>query len=155
MLVSGNWSVPYLLDIRYFEKPVLGYWINCIAQWLFGESHFAVRIVVVTSTLLTGWLIYKAAMVVWRNSALAFNAMTVFLSSFLVLAIGTYNILDPIVTLFVTAAMYSFLVALSTPNKTGKIIAYMGIGFFCALGFLTKGFIAVVFTCISFFSHGN
>ncbi|MCL8623948.1 phospholipid carrier-dependent glycosyltransferase [Proteus mirabilis] len=92
MLVSGNWSVPYLLDIRYFEKPVLGYWINCIAQWLFGESHFAVRIVVVTSTLLTGWLIYKAAMVVWRNSALAFNAMTVFLSSFLVLAIGTYNI---------------------------------------------------------------
>lgn len=150
MLVSGNWSVPYLLDIRYFEKPVLGYWINCIAQWLFGESHFAVRIVVVTSTLLTGWLIYKAAMVVWRNSALAFNAMTVFLSSFLVLAIGTYNILDPIVTLFVTAAMYSFLVALSTPNKKGKIIAYMGIGFFCALGFLTKGFIAVVLPALVF-----
>ncbi|MGM7478430.1 lipid IV(A) 4-amino-4-deoxy-L-arabinosyltransferase [Proteus mirabilis] len=150
MLVSGNWSVPYLLDIRYFEKPVLGYWINCIAQWLFGESHFAVRIVVVTSTLLTGWLIYKAAMVVWRNSALAFNAMTVFLSSFLVLAIGTYNILDPIVTLFVTAAMYSFLVTLSTPNKTGKIIAYMGIGFFCALGFLTKGFIAVVLPALVF-----
>ncbi|HGD3320382.1 TPA: lipid IV(A) 4-amino-4-deoxy-L-arabinosyltransferase [Proteus mirabilis] len=150
MLVSGNWSVPYLLDIRYFEKPVLGYWINCIAQWLFGESHFAVRIVVVTSTLLTGWLIYKAAMVVWRNSALAFNAMTVFLSSFLVLAIGTYNILDPIVTLFVTAAMYSFLVALSTPNKKGKIITYMGIGFFCALGFLTKGFIAVVLPALVF-----
>ncbi len=64
--------MPYLLDIRYFEKPVLGYWINCIAQWLFGESHFSVRIVVVTSTLLTGWLIYKAAMVVWRNSALCF-----------------------------------------------------------------------------------
>ncbi len=150
MLVSGNWSVPYLLDIRYFEKPVLGYWINCIAQWLFGESHFAVRIVVVTSTLLTGWLIYKATMVVWRNSALAFNAMTVFLSSFLVLAIGTYNILDPIVTLFVTAAMYSFLVALSTPSKKGKIIAYIGIGFFCAFGFLTKGFIAVVLPALVF-----
>ena len=150
MLVSGNWSVPYLLDIRYFEKPVLGYWINCIAQWLFGESHFAVRIVVVTSTLLTGWLIYKASMVVWRNSALAFNAMTVFLSSFLVLAIGTYNILDPIVTLFVTAAMYSFLVSLSTPSKKGKIITYIGIGFFCALGFLTKGFIAVVLPALVF-----
>ncbi|MEY2344753.1 hypothetical protein I3679_014490 [Proteus mirabilis] len=38
-------------------------------------------------------------------------------------------------TLFVTAAMYSFLVALSTPNKKGKIIAYMGIGFFAHLVF--------------------
>ncbi len=70
MLASGNWSVPYMLDIRYFEKPVLGYWLNSIAQWLFGGGNFSVRIVVVTSTLLTGLFVYRAALLVWHNQCL-------------------------------------------------------------------------------------
>lgn len=150
MLASGNWSVPYLLDIRYFEKPVLGYWLNSITQWLFGDGHFSVRVVVVTSTLLTGLFVYKAAMQVWHNRSLAFNALVVFLSSFLVLAIGTYNILDPIVTLFMTAAMYYFLRGLHVKNKKDKIYAHIFVGVFCGLGFLTKGFIAVVLPALVF-----
>lgn len=151
MLVSGNWSVPYLLDVRYFEKPVLGYWLNSIAQWLFGDGHFAVRIVVVSSTLLTGMYIYRAAMLAWNNSNIAFNAVMVFLSAFLVFAIGAYNILDPIVTFFVTASMYYFLLALSANNNKVKVKAYILIGVFCALGFLTKGFIAIVLPALVFF----
>ncbi|MEQ4922905.1 lipid IV(A) 4-amino-4-deoxy-L-arabinosyltransferase [Proteus hauseri] len=150
MLVSGNWSVPYLLDIRYFEKPVLGYWLNSIAQWIFGDGHFAVRIVVVSSTLLTSLFIYRAAILVWNNRNIAFNASMVFLSTFLVFAIGTYNILDPIVTFFVTAAMYYFLLALSANNNKLRIKAYIFVGVFCALGFLTKGFIAVVLPVLVF-----
>lgn len=150
MLTSGNWSVPYLLDIRYFEKPVLGYWLNSIAQWLFGGGHFSVRIVVVTSTLLTGLFVYRAALLVWHNQALAFNALVVFLSSFLVLSIGTYNILDPIVTMFVTVAMYYFLSGLLVTDKKSKIYASFLVGIFCGLGFLTKGFIAVVLPTLVF-----
>ncbi|OAT24981.1 lipid IV(A) 4-amino-4-deoxy-L-arabinosyltransferase [Proteus myxofaciens] len=150
MLMSGNWTVPYLLDVRYFEKPVLGYWINSIAQWLLGEGHFSVRIVVVTSTLLTGYFIYRSVMLVWDNRDIAFNALMVYLSSFLVLAIGSYNILDPIVVLFVTGSMSFFISGLFAKTTKAKIMAYFLVGAFSALGFLTKGFIAVVLPALVF-----
>ena len=38
MLATGEWVAPRLNGIRYFEKPVLGYWAIAISQKVFGDN---------------------------------------------------------------------------------------------------------------------
>ncbi|MFY2980450.1 glycosyltransferase family 39 protein, partial [Klebsiella pneumoniae] len=65
MLLSGNWTSPHFMGIRYFEKPIAGYWMIAIAQAIFGDNLFGVRIVSALSTGLSVWLTYLMASRLW------------------------------------------------------------------------------------------
>jgi hypothetical protein len=41
MLESGDWVTPRLNYVKYFEKPVLHYWLTALSFKLFGENAFA------------------------------------------------------------------------------------------------------------------
>lgn len=119
MLAKGDWVVPHLLGLRYFEKPVAGYWFNNISQWLFGDNNFAVRFASVLSTALTALLVFALAWLMWKNTRRACLAALIFLSMFLVFGVGTYSALDPMIALWLTAAMVSYYLALNA--TTSKI----------------------------------
>ena len=58
MLETGDWVVPHLDGLRYFEKPVLGYWLNAIGIAMFGENAFAIRLPSALAVGLSALLIF-------------------------------------------------------------------------------------------------
>lgn len=149
MLQNGDWGVPHLLGLRYFEKPVAGYWFNNISQWLFGENNFGVRFASVFSTGITALLIFALAMLMWRDRDRAYLSVLIFLSMLLVFSIGTYSVLDPMITLWLTAAMVSYYLSLKANSAKDKLGGYALLGLACGMGFMTKGFLALVVPAIA------
>ena len=142
MIDSSDWIVPRLNGLRYFEKPVLGYWINAGSMMLFGENAFAARL---PSAIAAGisalMLFFLVRRFVGRYSTGVFAA-SIFLTFFEVFGVGTFTVLDSLLSMFITATMVSYFFARMEirPGKKNGFLALSGIS--CGLAFLTKGFIA-------------
>jgi 4-amino-4-deoxy-L-arabinose transferase len=142
MLQEREWVVPKLLGLRYFEKPIAGYWWNTLSQWLLGENRFAVRCASALATGLSAVMIYGLAWYCWRCRRRALASSLIYLSSLLVYGIGTYATLDALLTCWITLALCSAYVLLTTANRRDQRLAAIALGLVTGIAFLTKGFIA-------------
>ncbi len=144
MLASGDWIVPRLNGLRYFEKPPLGYWLNAASIRLFGPTAFAVRLPSAVSVGLTALLLFLWARRFADDKDVPLLATTVFLLSFEVLAVGTFSVLDSVLSLFTTGTLVCFHLASASEPSRRRIVLLVLAGAACGLAFLTKGFLALV-----------
>jgi len=142
MIASGDWVSPRFNGVRYFEKPILGYWLNSAAMSALGENAFALRLPTALAAGLTALIVYLlTARFAARTTALL--AAGIYLSTFLVSGVGTTAVFDTFLTLFLTAALAAYFAALSAPAGRARL-GYLAIcGAACAGAFLTKGFLAL------------
>ncbi|GBC60086.1 4-amino-4-deoxy-L-arabinose lipid A transferase [Desulfonema ishimotonii] len=143
MIASGDWVVPRINGIRYFEKPVMGYWLNAISMMIFGQNAFAVRFPSAVSAGISALAIFLMARKFAGGYAPAIFSATIFLTCIQVMGIGTFSVLDSPVSVFLTLTLVFFFFAYKarpgTPRKRRFLIIS---GICCGLAFLTKGFIA-------------
>ena len=143
MLASGDWVVPRLNGLRYFEKPPLGYWLYALSIATFGENEFAVRFPSALTVGLTAWLVFLFTRLLSTTVLVSAFAALIYMTFMEVYVVGMISLLDSFLTLFLSAGMVSFYFAVErTERKADHQFFWWLSGIAFGLAFLTKGFLA-------------
>ncbi|BBP77684.1 undecaprenyl phosphate-alpha-4-amino-4-deoxy-L-arabinose arabinosyl transferase [Pseudomonas sp. Ost2] len=144
MLLSGNWTAPHFMGLRYFEKPIAGYWMIAIGQAIFGDNLFGVRVASAVSTGLSVLLTYLMARRLWNDPRKSFASALLFMSFGLIAGQAGYANLDPQFTLWSNLSLVAFWFAFDSQERRHRLWAWAVLGLACGMGFLTKGFLALL-----------
>jgi len=142
MIASGDWVVPRLNGIRYFEKPVFGYWINALSMTVFGQNAFAVRFSSALSVAISALAVFFLCRRFSGNRSVGILASAILLTSLLVLGVGTFSVLDSLVSMLLTVALAAFFYAYTAGSGSQSRRLLWIAGGLCGMAFLTKGFLA-------------
>lgn len=140
MIESGDYFTPRLNYVKYFEKPLMHYWLTALSFTVLGANEFSSRIVPVLAGLFSLICVYILGRKILRSSEAAYYSAMILGSSVLWFAISRINIIDMPLTLFFTLSMMSYRLWLHDDSKKWLIMFYV----FMAMATLTKGLIGVV-----------
>ncbi len=143
MLASGDFLVPRLNGLPYFEKPPLLYWANAASLRVFGNTPWAARLPTRLAGLGTVALAVLAAGAGGRRRA-GLAAGIVLLASPIGFLMARTNLTDGLLTFFLTATLLAARSAVERREEgrsTAALDALLGAA--AAGAFLTKGLIAV------------
>ncbi len=142
MLLSGNWVSPHFMSLRYFEKPIAGYWMIALAQEVFGQNLFGVRFASALSTGLSVLLCYLVARRLWNDPRKSFACALLYMSFTVVAGQSGYANLDPQFTFWVNLSLVALWFAVDSKTGGKRMMAWALLGLACGMGFMTKGFLA-------------
>lgn len=143
MAVTGDYITPRLNGVKYFEKPVLFYWLEAFSIRLFGLDEFTLRLWPAIFAVLGCLAVYLAgARLFGRRSGLL--AAAVLATSLLYYGLSRAIILDMPVSVLLTASLLSFLAGVREARGWRRRFFLWGFYVFAALAVLTKGLIGIL-----------
>lgn len=142
MLEHSDMVTPRLNDMPYFYKPPMFYWMQAASLKAFGINLFSARLANSLMAVFGICAAYCAARALYGRRAGILSAA--FLATFLLYyALGQIVTLDMAVSVFISAAMFCFIIALKSSGARRGILT-LGFFAFCALAVMTKGLIGVL-----------
>jgi 4-amino-4-deoxy-L-arabinose transferase-like glycosyltransferase len=106
MRASGDWLIPHLAFVPYFEKPILIYWLGAACQWLFGASSLASQLpsaLAASGSVVVTYLWARS----WRGATFAWWTSLLLLGSGMFLAMGSILTVDPLLAVCLTTAFFA------------------------------------------------
>ncbi len=139
MLHGGDYITTYLNGNLRFDKPILIYWLQLASVKLFGLNEFAVRLPSALAASFWVWLTYRFTRMVWDRER-AFYAALFMLAALQINLIAKAAIADGLLNLWIAATMFALYRYYDTGRGRDLYMTFL----FMALGFLTKGPVAVL-----------
>lgn len=143
MIASHDYITPRVNGVAFLDKPVLYYWLQAIAIFLFGVNEWAIR-------LFPALLGIVGCIATYIGGRALFDRRTGWLSA-LILATtplyfggAHYADLNLEVAVFITCTLIAFIIGVTRKDKYRHYFLYAAY-IFAALAFLTKGMIGIAF----------
>jgi len=143
MLANGDWIVPRLDGVLYFEKPPLYYWLNAVVYRIAGLDETTSRVWSALFALGGAGLALALARSADRR-ATGLGAAAVLGSSPLYLTFARVNSIDMTLAVLVSATLTLFWLAHERPPGRATRALWYGAFVAAALAVLTKGLIGIV-----------
>jgi 4-amino-4-deoxy-L-arabinose transferase-like glycosyltransferase len=143
MAVTGDYVTPRLNGVKYFEKPVLLYWLEAFSIRIFGLDEFVLRLWPALFALFGCLAVYGAGSRLYgRGTGLI--AATVLATCGLYYALSRAIILDMPLSVLLTIALLLFLVGSREPSGMRRRLHFWGFYVFAALAVMTKGLVGLL-----------
>ncbi|MBL9189125.1 MAG: glycosyltransferase family 39 protein [Opitutaceae bacterium] len=140
MLAAGDWVMPRLNAVPYFEKPPLVYWTVGLARELFGPGEFAARLTPALFGLIGIFLTYATGRRLYGRIAGLASAI-VLGTALLYFVLSRILLLDMAVSVLMSAALMCFILAVGEASGTRRRLLFYGLYASAALATLAKGLI--------------
>ena len=144
MTTTGDYLTPRLNGVKYFEKPPLMYWMEAGIIKLFGLSEWALRLLPAFLGIIGCLWIFMVAHLLGLGREAAWASALTLATTALYYVHTRLLILDLGVTVFLSIALLSFLLAARASSSTLKNRWLIGFYGGSALAVLTKGIVGAV-----------
>ncbi len=145
MLRRGDYLVPRLNGVRYYEKPPLMYWAAAGAYRVFGVNEFAARFPAALAYVGTVAVVFSLGLTLWGLKG-AWLAALIFLTTPAAYHLGRFVSLDALLTFCLSLSLLGLVRLFPGENRPGSrfwgpCLFWLG----AALAALTKGLIGLLF----------
>lgn len=159
MMLTQDYTRVYVDFKPFWEKPPFYFWVQLLSMETFGINEFAARLPNAICGIISLVLLYNIGRKLYNHTFGVIWA-GVYFGTLLPFLYSKSGIIDPFFNLFIFLGLYFFILFYWKKDKfegidlTYKPLVYLfWAGFFIGMGILTKGQVAFLIACLTFFVY--